>query len=109
MNATAIFIGRWKVRMFRGIAYASIVTSLLVLSNTVRLYEDVLSNIGISLLIAMIGGTLLYVVLCVFGGFVDEKLGTWAAENSHINNELNPEFREILEWVRSQKEMEKNE
>ena len=107
MNATAIFIGRWKVRMFRGIAYASIVTSLLVLSNTVRLYEDVLSNIGISLIIAMIGGTLLYVVLCVFGGFVDEKLGTWGAENSHINMNLNPEFREILEWVREQKELKK--
>ena len=93
--------------MFRGIAYASIVTSLLVLSNTVKLYENALSNFGISLLLAMVGGTLLYVVLCVFGGFVDEKLGTWGAENSHINMHLNPEFREILEWVSEQKELQK--
>ena len=106
MNPLAVFIGRWKVRFFRGIAFASIVSTMLVIMIAVRQYEDWFAAFGIPLRIGIIIVATFFVVLCLSGGFVDEKLNTWAAENSHINQNLNPEFKVIYEWVMEQKKKE---
>lgn len=100
------FIGRWKVRFFRGSMYAGIAIGIVNLLTFIKVYQGSFNYYGVPYLLMYILFPAAFVFLCISAGYADEKLKTWAAEVSHNNMVLNPEMKEIVDWVREQKEKE---
>lgn len=100
------FIGRWKVRFFRGSMYAGIAIGIVNLLTFIKVYQGSFNYLVIPTVLLYLILPIGFIFLCVSAGYADEKLKTWAAESSHSNMNLNPEMKEIVEWVREQKERE---
>lgn len=99
----AEFIGRWNIRFSRGTRYTGILLGIVSLATLVKVYQSSFEYIGIPYIVAGTVAVLGFLFVNLLSGFIDEKLGTWSAESSHANMNMNPEFREVVEWVRTQK------
>ena len=70
----------------------------------VKVYQSSFEFYGIPYVVAGTVAVLGFLFVNFLSGFIDEKMGTWSAESSHANMNMNPEFKEVVEWVRTQKE-----
>jgi hypothetical protein len=89
------FVGKWKFRGIRGYFYANVIIGIVNFVELVGIY-----HLPLWWVVPMTIGLIL---LCLSLGWADERAGTWGAETSHANQTVNPEFMEIVEWVREQK------
>jgi hypothetical protein len=86
--------------------YAGIAIGIVNLLTFIKVYQGSFNYLGIPAVLLYLILPVGFIFLCVSAGYADEKLKTWAAEASHSNMNLNPEMKEIVDWVREQKERE---
>lgn len=95
MFVTKEFLARSRIRFLLGSSMAGITISLMGILTFSKVWEQTFQYYNIPMVSLYIILPVGYMVLCWVIGLWYEQSGMWGAENSHINNNMNPEFLKV--------------
>lgn len=98
------FIARSRLRFLLGSGMAGIVISLMNILTFAKVWEETFKYYNIPTLPLYVSFPVIYVIACWYIGLWYEQSGLWGAESSHINQNMNPEFRQICKDMEQIKE-----
>jgi len=92
-------VARFKARQARGGTWTQSLLNFGIISANVKLFQSLYEPYGVSLAVMMVVGAILYILITMVMGYIDENWGIWQEENAY-NSNLNPVTRDILGTAR---------
>jgi len=93
------FIARTRLRFTLGGGVIGSVMTIIGLLTFVKVWEKTFEYYGIPMIIVCALFPIVYIVSCWYIGMLYDTKGYWQEENSHANENLNPEFKQICKDV----------
>lgn len=92
-------VARSRLRFTLGVGFVGYGLSILNILTFAKVWSDTFEFYGIPVIIIYILLPILFAASCWYIGYMYDTRGYWSRENSHINENMNPEFRQICRDV----------
>jgi hypothetical protein len=97
------FVARSRLRFSLGIGIIGYAISALNILTFAKVWSSTFEYYGIPMMLMYTAFPIGFVIACWYIGYLYDIKGYWGKENSHVNANMNPEFKKIcadIEWIK---------